>query len=122
MTETNKSDNEPFFWIKTGRKAENPIQDRAENRKVNERAISTPSERPKLRGSGGKIKETARAGLQPGWIRASFIVREEYLSRLKQNAYWDRKAIKDILDEILGTGLKNYRPSEPSDEAKRAKK
>ena len=50
------------------------------------------------------IKTTQR-GLQDGWTRATFILRKDYLEKLKELAYWERKTIKGVIDEALGSYL-----------------
>jgi len=45
-------------------------------------------------------------GLQDGWTRATFILRKEYLRKLKAVSYWDRKKMKEVIDEALGSYLK----------------
>ena len=45
-------------------------------------------------------------GLQAGWTRATFVLRKDYLSKLKAVSYWDRKKIKEVMDEALGAYLK----------------
>ncbi len=45
-------------------------------------------------------------GLQDGWTRATFVVRKEYLNKLKAVSYWDRKKMKEVIDEALGAFLK----------------
>ena len=44
-------------------------------------------------------------GLQDGWTRATFVLRKDYLSKLKAVSYWDRKKIKEVIDEALGSSL-----------------
>ena len=44
-------------------------------------------------------------GLQDGWTRATFILRKDNLSKLKAVSYWDRKKIKEVIDEALGAYL-----------------
>jgi hypothetical protein len=51
------------------------------------------------------IKTTQR-GLHDGWTRATFILRERHLEELKALAYWERKPIKEVMDEALGEFLK----------------
>jgi hypothetical protein len=51
------------------------------------------------------IKTTQR-GLQDGWTRATFILRKDYLEKLKELAYWKRKTIKGVIDEALCSYLK----------------
>jgi hypothetical protein len=54
------------------------------------------------------IKTTQR-GLHDGWTRATFILRELHLEKLKALAYWERKTIKEVMDEALGSYLKEQR-------------
>ncbi len=48
-------------------------------------------------------------GLQDGWTRATFVLRKDYLSKLKALSYWDRKKMKEVIDEALGAYLKGKR-------------
>jgi uncharacterized protein YnzC (UPF0291/DUF896 family) len=50
--------------------------------------------------------KTSQRGLQKGWTRNTFILRKEYLEKIKALAYWERKTIKDLVDEALGLYLK----------------
>ena len=43
--------------------------------------------------------------LQDGWTRATFILRKHHLEKLKALAYWERKTIKEVIDEALGAYL-----------------
>lgn len=43
------------------------------------------------------------------WQRATFFVRKKHLTKIKDLAYWDRRKIKEIIDEALGTYLKAKR-------------
>ena len=45
--------------------------------------------------------KTPQNGLREGWTRATFILRKDYLERLKRVAYWERKKIKEVIDEAL---------------------
>jgi hypothetical protein len=45
-------------------------------------------------------------GLQDGWTRATFVLRKDYLSKLKAVSYWDRKKMKEVVDEALENYLK----------------
>lgn len=47
------------------------------------------------------LHRTSQEGLQDGWIRATFILRKDYLEKLKALAYWERKKIKEVVDEAL---------------------
>jgi len=48
---------------------------------------------------------TSQRGLHKGWTRNTFILRKEYLEKIKALAYWERKTIKDVIDEALGSSL-----------------
>ena len=39
------------------------------------------------------------------WTRATFVLRKDYLGKLKAVSYWDRKKIKEVIDEALGAYL-----------------
>ena len=52
-------------------------------------------------------QSTAFLGLQPGWRKATFIVRDEYYQKMKDLAYWERISSKDLLDQVLGEFLSN---------------
>ncbi len=47
------------------------------------------------------LNKTSQKGLKDGWIRATFILRKDYLEKLKALAYWERKKIKEVIDEAL---------------------
>jgi hypothetical protein len=98
----------PFFWIKSGSETSNDSIHSTHN---NETEHKPAKKAEKLMYTSSNA---AKAGLREGWIRATFIVREENLKKLKALAYWDRKGIKDILDEALQSYLKDKNlPSEP---------
>jgi hypothetical protein len=48
---------------------------------------------------------TSAKGLPKGWTRATFIVRQDLVRKVKRAAYWDRKQIKDIITEALDAYL-----------------
>jgi hypothetical protein len=52
------------------------------------------------------LNKTSQKGLKDGWIRATFILRKDYLENLKALAYWERKKIKEVIDEALRLYLK----------------
>lgn len=51
--------------------------------------------------------KTSEAGLKSEWTRATFIVKKEHLEKIKALAYWDRKKVKEVVDEALETYLKD---------------
>jgi hypothetical protein len=52
------------------------------------------------------LNGTSQEGLKDGWIRATFILRKDYLEKLKALAYWERKKIKEVIDDALRLYLK----------------
>jgi hypothetical protein len=53
--------------------------------------------------------KSSQDGLQDGWTRATFILRKDYLERIKASAYWERKSIKEVMDEAMEAYLKGKR-------------
>jgi hypothetical protein len=43
--------------------------------------------------------------LPKGWTRATFIVRQDLVHKVKRAAYWDRRQIKDLVTEALDAYL-----------------
>jgi hypothetical protein len=52
------------------------------------------------------IAKSSQKGLRDGWTRATFILRRDYLEKIKAFAYWKRKNIKEVMDEALGLYLR----------------
>jgi hypothetical protein len=48
---------------------------------------------------------TSSKGLPEGWTRATFIVRQDLVQKVKRAAYWDRRQIKDVVTEALDAYL-----------------
>jgi hypothetical protein len=46
-------------------------------------------------------KNGSQVGLQDGETRATFIIDEEQLEKVKAIAYWDRDLIKNVLNKAL---------------------
>lgn len=46
-------------------------------------------------------KPSIQQGLNEGWTRATFILREDQLHKLKAVAYWKRETLKETLDDVL---------------------
>ena len=49
---------------------------------------------------------SSQQGLKEGWTRATFILRKEHLEKIKSVSYWERKKIKEVVDEALRLYLK----------------
>lgn len=52
------------------------------------------------------VTRTSQLGTQEGFTRATFIMREDYLEKLKALAFWERKSIKDLMEEVFSAYLK----------------
>lgn len=53
-------------------------------------------------------ESASKKGTKPGETRATFIVKEEDLDKLKAIAYWERLLIKDVVEDALLEAIKNY--------------
>ena len=56
-----------------------------------------------------KPKNTTYSGVRDGWKRATFIVREDQYEKIKAVAYWDRRNIKEVIEEAFEAYLKGKR-------------
>jgi hypothetical protein len=69
--------------------------------------------KPRIKASGGVniphvsviSTSTSSKGLPKGWTRATFIVRQDLVQKVKRAAYWDRRQIKDVVTEALDAYL-----------------
>lgn len=48
-----------------------------------------------------KQSNSTSKGLPKGWTRATFIVKEDKLDKVKDYAYWERLQVKEVLDLAL---------------------
>ena len=55
------------------------------------------------------VTKTSQEGLKEGWTRATFIVREDLLEKVKNLAYWDRKQVKEVVNEAIESHVKGKR-------------
>lgn len=55
-----------------------------------------------------KAIDSRKKGLQQDYTRASFIIREELLEKLKAIAYWERALMKDVVTTMLQVGIEEY--------------
>ena len=56
-----------------------------------------------------KPKNTTYAGVREGWRRATFLVREDQYEKIKAVAYWERKNIKEVIEEAFENYLRGRR-------------
>lgn len=62
--------------------------------------------RPKT--SKREITKSSQEGTKVNETRATFIVNEETLEKLKAIAYWDRRLIKDVVNEAFNKAVESY--------------
>jgi hypothetical protein len=55
-----------------------------------------------------EITKTSQEGTKENETRATFIVNEELLEKLKAIAYWDRLLIKDVINTALQEAVAKY--------------
>ena len=62
--------------------------------------------RPKT--STKEVKKTSEIGTKEGEIRATFIVLEDKLEKIKALAYWEREQIKDTVNKAFSELINRY--------------
>ena len=55
-----------------------------------------------------EITKSSQEGTKENETRATFIVKEDLLEKLKAIAYWDRVLIKDVINRALQDTITNY--------------
>jgi len=62
-----------------------------------------------------EYEKTSQEGLREGYTRATFIVREDLLKKLKDYAYTEREKIKDVVNKMLAEFLEGKEVIERED-------
>lgn len=55
-----------------------------------------------------EITKTSQEGTKENETRATFIINEDILDKLKAIAYWDRLLIKEVINEALSNYIDKY--------------
>jgi hypothetical protein len=55
-----------------------------------------------------EITKSSQEGTKENETRATFIINEELLEKLKAIAYWERSLIKDVMNTALGEAVAKY--------------
>lgn len=55
-----------------------------------------------------EAKLSVKAGLKEGETRATLILREDVIEKYKAISYWDRRPLKEVVDDALSTFLTLY--------------
>ena len=106
MATKKRMGNNPLDWIGDSRKQDStpskpstqsntkaPFKKKAGRPKTNTRVITSANQE----------------GLKEGWTRKTFIVRENWIERIKDLAYWDRLQHKEALDQIMEEYFKQHK-------------
>ena len=72
--------------------------------------------RPKT--STREITKSSQEGTKEKETRATFIINEDLLDKIKAIAYWDRKLMKDVLDIALQEYVDKKKPNPRPEEAR----
>lgn len=94
----------PLEWIRDTRK-EGPspsgTKGKGESKHIKQSKQSLP-----IKAKTGPGIKTVKKGLKVGWSRATLIMRDENIEKVKALAYWERKQVKQVIDEALRAHLK----------------
>ena len=71
-------------------------------------AAAEPKETKKPKAAKKEITKTSQKGTKENETRATFIVNEDLLEKMKALAYWDRVLIKDIVNQALEDHINRY--------------
>lgn len=73
--------------------------------------LGEKAEQPKVGRPKTQFKEITKSsqeGTKENETRATFILNEELLDKVKALAYWERKLIKDVINEALQDAVAKY--------------
>ncbi len=98
---------DPLAWVQDTRKAEgkHSKQSKQGKQEIGGKLI-TKSKAGRKRTNLREVSKTSQLGTQEGWTRATFIMREDCLEKLKSLAFWERRSIKDLMEEVFSSYLK----------------
>lgn len=72
-----------------------------EEQEIQEIDEGVPKKRGRPKTSFKEITKTSQEGTREGETRATFIVKEEMLEKVKALAYWDRVQMKEVINDAL---------------------
>lgn len=90
-----KMGTDPLAWINQEPEQAEPVKPEKELRQKQGRPRTIYRE----------YEKTSQEGLQDDFTRATFIVREDLLKKLKDYAYTERKTLKDTVNEMIAQYL-----------------
>lgn len=115
MANKKRLGDDTFSWLRDTRGEGGPSAANKESRtdekiptptqaEILKQSATTKTKKRRARqGQGARrvITKTSQEGLPNNWTRATFIMREDLLEKFKDVAYWDRKPVKELFDEML---------------------
>lgn len=78
---------------------EEPITEQQEPQEEQRGSYRSPAGRPQT--IKREYEKSSQEGLPLNWTRATFIVREDLLERLKDLAYTERRSIKEVINDAI---------------------
>ncbi len=81
-----------------------------EKKESSEQIPTTEAQPTEEKQSRKEITKTTQEGTYEGEIRATFILNEAKLEKLKALAYWERKRQKDLIDKAIDLLLQSVDP------------
>ena len=101
---------DPLAWIQDTRKAEGKQSKQSkqglQSKQEMQGKLITKSRAGRKRTNLREVSKTSQLGTREGWTRATFIMREDSLEKLKSLAFWERRSIKDLMEEVFSSYLK----------------
>ena len=91
----------------TGTTEAQPTEKKESSEEIPKTAEAQPTEEKQSR---KEITKTTQEGTYEGEIRATFIINEAKLEKLKALAYWERTKQKDLIDQAIDMLLKSKDP------------
>lgn len=82
---------DPLAWINN--------QEQEEDRSLDTSLRKNAAGRPQT--LKRDYEKSSQEGLPENWTRATFIVREDLLEKMKDLAYTDRRTLKEIINEMM---------------------
>ena len=110
MADKARMGTDPLSWIADSREPKKDSKQSKHSKQDKQPVQVRKSKAGRPRTIKREITKSSQEGLPEGWTRATFLVREGVLDKLKAVAYWDRRTIKDVMDEALVAYLKDKKP------------
>jgi len=103
MEKKSRLGSDPLGWIGDSKKGGSK-QGKPSKQEIPRQVKKSRAGRPRT--NLREITKSSQTGTKEGWTRATFIMREDTLEKLKALAYWNRAEIKEVVDEAFSSYLK----------------